>query len=178
VIWIWVFLASVLEEIIVPIPSTAIIASAAMISKPLDVFLQVVVPSAAGSTIGSIFLYSIGAVSAEAVKRLWGIDAAKYMSKIKTVPSLVALRAVPIIPFSAVSAAAGAARFPIPGYMLASFLGGMVRNSIIAFPVSAGIEAWKVAGLPWQAAAAIVVVMGIAAYMIAKKIMENGSFPL
>ena len=130
------FLYGIVEEIVVPIPSAAI-AVAGLLSDPYDIFFMVVVPSAFGSTMGSLALFLTGKFAGRKIpdnireNRFYKIVEKAGKDEV----SIVLLRSMPFVPFSVVSAVAGASDMKAESYLPATFLGAVVRNSILAFPV-------------------------------------------
>ncbi len=147
-----VFAAAVLEEFIPPIPSPIIILSAGflMVSGPVNfdsliaLTMMVVVPAAAGITIGSLLVYSVAYFAGKPVLVRWGRwlgfswdDVEKLQNKFPGHTfdewSLVIVRSIPLIPSVAISALCGVIRFPLRAYLVYSFLGSLVRAAILGF---------------------------------------------
>lgn len=148
-----VFLASIVEEIIAPIPSTMVIMGTSFIVLKgsmitpeafLSLFVNIVLPAALGVTIGSLFVYSIAYFAGKPFLERWGkyfgiswADIEKAENKFEKSNSdsivLFGVRAIPIIPSVAISAFCGFIRFSIKKYLLITFLGTLVRASILGF---------------------------------------------
>lgn len=147
-----VFCAAILEEIISPIPSAAILLLAGFLflgdltaHDPVfwtTFFGTVVLPASIGMAIGSLFVYGIFYYFGKPAIIRWG----KYFNitleqveKIeeKTKKSsfdeiiLVTLRAVPLVPVVPVTALYGIFRMPVLKYLLLTFLGAFIRCSIL-----------------------------------------------
>jgi len=147
-----VFAASVIEEVIAPIPSAfvGLAAGFLFVSGPLSLnalfqlFLTVVIPIAAGVTLGSLFVYFIAYYAGKPFLLRWGkwlgvnwSDVEKIQQKFSGTKfdewSLVIVRSIPIVPSVVVSAFCGLIRFPIREYIAYTFLGTLVRATILGF---------------------------------------------
>ncbi|MDP2836538.1 MAG: VTT domain-containing protein [Methanobacteriaceae archaeon] len=148
-----VFLASIIEEIIAPIPSTMVIMGASFIVLKgtmitpgafFSLFINVVLPAALGVTIGSLFVYAIAYFAGKPFLERWGKylgisweDIEKAENKFEKSNSdtivLFGVRAIPIIPSVAISAFCGFIRFNVKEYIIITFLGTLVRASILGF---------------------------------------------
>ena len=147
-----VFLASFIEEIIVPIPSTLILLGAGFLfldGIPFSfefvsvLLFVVVIPAALGMTLGSLFVYGIAyqfgkpaidrfgryiGISWEAIEKAEKRFARNSVDEI----SLIVLRAFPIIPIVAVSTVCGLVRFPPIKYLVLTLIGSFIRAFILA----------------------------------------------
>ncbi|MDO9044479.1 MAG: VTT domain-containing protein [Methanobacteriaceae archaeon] len=148
-----VFLASIIEEIIAPIPSTMVIMGTSFIVLKgtmitpgafFSLFINVVLPAALGVTIGSLFVYAIAYFAGKPFLERWGKylgisweDIEKAENKFEKSNSdtivLFGVRAIPIIPSVAISAFCGFIRFNVKEYIIITFLGTLVRASILGF---------------------------------------------
>jgi membrane protein DedA with SNARE-associated domain len=148
-----IFVASILEEVIVPIPSTLVQMGGGFIlmegfpvspSNLARLFFLVVLPATIGLTIGSLFAFFIGRYGAEPVLsrigRYIGISWSDIVSSAKTMEAkgnvfwiLVLVRSLPIMPAAVASAAAGLLQFRIIPYIVATFLGTIIRASVLGF---------------------------------------------
>lgn len=148
-----VFLGCFIEEVIAPIPSTLIILGSSFfimqgapisIESVFSLILYVAIPAAAGMTIGSLFLYAIGYYIGKPFITRWG----KYMgfswenveqTRDKFAESkndeitLFSLRAIPVVPSIAISTFCGIIRYGIKNYIAITFLGSIVRATILGF---------------------------------------------
>jgi membrane protein DedA with SNARE-associated domain len=147
-----VFIISVAEEVIAPIPSTLTIFTAGFFLIPasaplLEVIgiaiLKVALPAALGITLGSLFVYGLvywgGKPLVEKLGRWIGISwndiekSEKYFEKgWKDEMILLVLRATPLIPNSAISAFCGFIRYPLKNFIVITFLGTLLRAFIMA----------------------------------------------
>jgi len=147
-----VFVASVMEEIVAPIPSAMVIFASGflLVTGPLsletfiDLLLTVAIPAALGVTIGSLFAYGIAYYAGKPVLTKWGKwlgltwdDIERMHQKFSESKfdewSLFAIRALPIVPSVVISAFCGLVRFPIRSYLIISFVGLLVRTTILGF---------------------------------------------
>jgi membrane protein DedA with SNARE-associated domain len=148
-----VFLGSFIEEVIAPIPSTLIILGSSFfmmqgapisIGSIVSLILYVSIPAALGLTLGSLFLYAIGYYIGKPFITRWGKymgfsweDVEKTQQKFAESKNddiaLFSLRAIPIVPSIAISTFCGIIRYKIKNYILITFLGSIVRASILGF---------------------------------------------
>ena len=148
-----VFIASIIEEIIAPIPSTLVIMGTSFIVLKgvsispdafLMLFINIVLPVSLGVTIGSLFIYTIAYFAGKPFLERWGkflgvswVDIEKAEKKFENSRSdeiiLFIVRAVPIIPSVAISAFSGFIRFDLKKYIIITFLGTLVRAYILGF---------------------------------------------
>jgi membrane protein DedA with SNARE-associated domain len=147
-----VFLGVLIEQVIVPIPSPAIIMGAGFILIPADAswavaFLQasleIVIPGVIASAIGAIGMYYLGhyggKVFVDKFQRFLGFqwsdveDIGAHFSRRGEEISLFLLRAAPIVPLSLISLAAGVLKIPLGLFIVWSVLGTIVRCYLLAF---------------------------------------------
>ena len=158
-----VFLGSLLEEIIAPIPSTIVIIGSSffiMGADPLNLegfiklLLYVSIPASLGLTLGSLFLYIIGYYLGKPFILKWGKylglswEAVEKTNK-KFAESksddilLFSLRALPIVPSVVISTLCGFIRFNLKDYIIITFLGSLIRASALGFVGWQFIVAYK-----------------------------------
>lgn len=150
---IGVFLGSIIEEIIAPIPSTIIILGSSFfilegqsigLNSILNLIFNVSLPAALGMTIGSFFIYGLCYYIGKPFITKWGkyltirwedIEKTdeKFQEQTKDELILFGVRAIPIIPSVAISAFCGIIRYDLKKYILITFLGGITRASILGF---------------------------------------------
>ena len=151
---IWgVFAASLLEEIIVPIPSALIMLGAGFFfldKSPLSwaalgiLIMKVALPAAIGTTLGSLLIYGIAYYSGKPALERWGKYFAISWRDIENAQAffkkgwsdellLILVRTIPVIPGVAVSAFCGLVRLPLGEYMLFSILGTFCRAMLMGF---------------------------------------------
>ena len=147
-----VFVASVIEEIVAPIPSAVIIFASGflLVSGPvnmdsmLQLLVKVAIPAALGVTIGSLFAYFVAFFIGKPILVKWGKwfglswdDIEKLHQKFSKSSfdelSLFIVRAIPIVPSVVISAFCGLIRFPLRSYLIYSFAGLLVRTTILGF---------------------------------------------
>ncbi len=147
-----VFIASIIEEILAPIPSAAVIfASGFLLVKGpigfdtvLDLLVKVAIPAALGITLGSLMVYGIAYYAGKPILTKWGKwlglsweDVEKIQLKFSQTSfdeaSLFVIRAIPIVPSVVISAFCGLIRFPLRPYVLFSLLGLIVRAILLGF---------------------------------------------
>lgn len=147
-----VFIGVIIESIIVPIPSPLIIMGAGAIlidpaastlqSFPL-IFFKIVLPGSFASTLGAYLGYGVafwgGKPVIDRTQKFLGFNwedilamEQKYFSK-NSGPILFALRALPIVPLSLISAAAGALRMPVTPFTMWTFLGSIPRCLFLGY---------------------------------------------
>lgn len=145
------FLASFLEEVIAPIPSAVVQTTAGFLflegsvdTAWLVTFVFVIlIPIALGVALGSLFVYGIAYYAGKPALLKWGKwfgvsweDVEKVQERFSETVlddwGLFVLRSVPVIPSVAISAFCGLVRFSPKKYVLYTFLGTLVRTSILA----------------------------------------------
>lgn len=146
-----VFVAALIEEMVAPIPSTLIVFTAGLVmtkelvgmSAVIALLLKVVLPASVGMTLGSLFPYYIARIGEKVVIERFGkylridwstIEKIQAWTKKTSSDELIIFgtRAIPGIPTMAVSIIAGLARIPVAEYLLYTFLGCLIRTSILA----------------------------------------------
>ncbi len=147
-----VFVASFIEEVIAPIPSAIVLLASGFLflhGEPFSLvylsklFLIIVIPAGVGMALGSLFIYGIAYWSGKpAIVRFgnyFGIswsDVEKAESKFAKSTAdeiaIILLRALPVVPNTAVSALCGLIRFPILKYLLFSMIGLFLRALVLA----------------------------------------------
>lgn len=146
-----VFIGVIIESVIVPIPSPLIIMGAgAILIEPglgwngalAPILARVVLPGAVASTIGAFFAYGVaywgGKPMVDRFGRFLGFDWADIQEMERRVEKRVSLmifllRALPVVPLSLISAAAGAMRLPAASFSLWTFLGSLPRCLILGY---------------------------------------------
>jgi len=146
-----VFLGVIIESVIVPIPSPLIIMGAGvlLIEPGLGVAgafgpiaLKIVLPGAVASTIGAWFAYGIAYFGGKPViDRFAGFlgfgwdEVASFEKRLegRVGPMIVLLRALPVVPLSLISAAAGVLRLPGGPFSLWTFVGSVPRCFILGY---------------------------------------------
>jgi membrane protein DedA with SNARE-associated domain len=146
-----VFIGVIIESVIVPIPSPLIImgAGAILIEPGLSaggalgpILSKIVLPGSVASTLGAYFAYGIaywgGKPMIDRFARFlgfgWG-DVQQMERRIEGRVNLMVflLRALPIVPLSLISAAAGVLRLPATQFGLWTFLGSIPRCLLLGY---------------------------------------------
>jgi membrane protein DedA with SNARE-associated domain len=148
-----IFFASILEQIIAPIPSTAVIMGSSffiMGNSPVSffslekLFLYIALPVAFGVTIGALIIYGAVYELGKPFVDRWGkflglswADIEKTEEKYSKSNSLLLFLfitwAVPIFPSVVISAFCGFIKFDIKKYIYATFLGTLVKAFVLGF---------------------------------------------
>lgn len=147
-----IFLASIIEAIIVPIPSAAVLyASGFLFLSSLsglpfysNLLFVIAIPAAIGGTIGSYVIYGIGYFFGkpffERSGKWIGITwqeiedlRLKFSKGPRDEITLILLRSIPIIPAAALSALAGIIRMKPFNYGFSTLIGSIVRGLILAW---------------------------------------------
>lgn len=148
-----VFVGTVIEEIIAPIPSTLIIlGSSFFILNGLPITLEsigkllisIALPVGLGMTIGSSVIYILCYYIGKPFVTKWGKylglnweDIDKFNKKISNEKrdylTIYIARAIPVIPSVAISGFCGVVRYNWKKYLSLTFLGGITRASILGF---------------------------------------------
>ncbi len=150
---IGVFIGSIIEEIIAPIPSTLIILGSSFFilegqaittNSIANLIFNVSLPAALGMTIGSLFVYGLCYYIGKPFINRWGKYLAikwediqkteqKFEEQTKDEILLYGLRAIPVVPSVAISAFCGVIRYDLKKYIIITFLGGLTRATILGF---------------------------------------------
>jgi membrane protein DedA with SNARE-associated domain len=153
-----VFLATLLEEIIAPIPSPLVPLAAGFFLLPTDgSFLEIIwqalfiiaFPVASGITLGSLAVYGLGFWGGKPIieksKKWIGLswkDLEKTEQKLTRGKGdeimLFILRVLPVIPGVAISGFCGIARYPLKTFAIITFLGALMRAVVL------GVVGWYV----------------------------------
>lgn len=163
-----VFLASVIEEVVAPIPSALIMTMSGFIfvsgSFSIDTILallfKVALPAALGVTIGSYFVYFIARYGGKILIERWGKYIGLYWSDIEKLQSYFSgtkkddliiggARVLPFFPSVAISAFCGLIQMHPLKYFAISFIGVFFRGVIL------GIVGWQVGNVYAQYAVLI-----------------------
>lgn len=167
---VWGFFAGiVLEEIIVPLPSSLIMMAGGFFliqgqtfSQVLpEVFLKLVVPGALGVTLGSLFFYFLSFYGGEMVLKKIGPKfglpvretekiQAYFQKKRLDEIALLVLRALPIFPGIAVSIMAGLLKMPLVNFLIVSFIGSSLRVLAMGLLGWQAKEAYSVLALKFE----------------------------
>ena len=147
-----IFTASFIEEFFAPIPSGIVILSAGYglmdglpftFSNVLHLFVSASLPVACGLTLGSLIWYLLTFAYGEPFIKRFGkfvfvkwsdIERArhKYEKRHKSEIGLFILRAVPALPSIVINLTAGLLRVKFVPYVITTFLGTLIRATLIA----------------------------------------------
>ena len=145
-----VVLGVVIETIIVPLPSPLILMTAGYVLIPHGSLLSIVwaaiwisIIAGMAQTIGSYMLYYIGYYGGKPVivkfEKFHGVSwkdikkfQRKFSKKRKEEYTLFLLRALPIMPLSVISGVVGIMKMDFKKYTIATFLGVIPRNFVLA----------------------------------------------
>lgn len=147
-----VFLGSVIEEIVAPIPSTLVLLGSGFIflhGIPFSLhyvttlLFVVAVPAAVGMTVGSLVIYGIGYFSGKPVLDRFGKYLGVSWADVTTLQqrfsgtradevTLVVLRSLPLVPNTALNALCGLIRMPLLSYISLSAVGFFIRSLTLA----------------------------------------------
>ncbi len=142
-----VFLATILQEVIAPIPSSLIATMAGFFLLPQDlsmvsVFLPltflIAIPVGLGITIGALVIYSIGHIGGqpaiESTKKWTRLDWEKIEMWKKRIfvgyadeIVLLILRILPMVPGPGISAVCGVIRYPVGRFIIITFIGTTIK---------------------------------------------------
>ena len=148
-----VFLASIIEEIIAPIPSTLvilgtsfIILTGAVISPEtvFSLFINVVLPASLGVTLGSVLVYGLAYYLGKELIDRWGKYLGvswEYIEKVQDKFQegrsdkiiLFTFRALPVIPSIAINVFSGFIRYDLKKFIIITFLGMLLQAFILGF---------------------------------------------
>lgn len=148
-----VFVATLIEEIIAPIPSAAIIAGSAFFlfqNEPFslqlmaDMLFILAIPGALGMTVGSLLYYWIAYRFGKPTIERWGGYMGIGWGDIERVQKyftrgysdeliLFLLRTAPIVPSIAINLVGGLVRYRLLPFIVITFLGNVVHAYIVGF---------------------------------------------
>ncbi len=147
------FLGVIIEEVIVPIPSSLVLMGAGALLIPagipisdaaIQIIFTIVIPASFGTVVGSFFVYALGYYGGRAILKRFGKfldlsweEVERWSRKLgkgrKIWLSIALLRAVPVFPTSPVSFVAGTLRLDIKKYAIATFIGAIPRIFVLSF---------------------------------------------
>ncbi len=144
----FVFVASFIEEVFAPIPSMAVLLLTGSFASVQEYTLLALIPlafiAAFGKTIGAVIVYYISdRVGEVTIKKFGGAfnvshsDIKNFGSKITGTPRdyllLIVFRALPIVPSAVVSIGCGVMKIKLQLYIITTFIGTIVRDSIFLY---------------------------------------------
>lgn len=155
----FVFIASIVEEIIAPIPSPTVMvlagSAASLQSYGYMGLLLLICIGAVGKTIGALTVYSVAYHGEDFMVRHFGkffqvtpSDIERLSLKIGTglraYFMLTLFRALPIVPSVLVSVGGGVLKIPLRIFVVSAFVGTLVRDGLYLYAGYAGTEALSV----------------------------------
>jgi membrane protein DedA with SNARE-associated domain len=180
-----VFLASVIEEVVAPIPSALIMMAAGFlfVSGPVDtqsilnLIFYVALPAGIGVSLGSLVVFYMAWLGGRPVVEKFGKwlglswrDVEMFNYRLKNSKSdeimIVSARILPIVPSVAVSALCGFLRMGLRKYLVLTFTGMFVRGLIL------GAVGWQTGNLYHKYAESINRLEGIIFFSIAVIILS------
>jgi len=151
-----VFVASVIEEVLAPIPSAVImtlsgflfVAGPVSVKAILALIFKVAIPAALGVTIGSYVVYYVARLGGKLVIDKWGKYVGLYWTDIEKLQNKLegtrkdeliigGARVLPFIPSVAISAFCGILEMNVVKYFFITFVGVFFRGIIL------GILGWQ-----------------------------------
>jgi membrane protein DedA with SNARE-associated domain len=152
-----VFIASIAEEVIAPIPSALVMMTAGFlfVSGPIDLHniwrlvYYVGLPAGLGVAIGSLWIYGVAYWGGKTFLEKWGryiglhwADVEKMKSKLEEKKSdelaIISARILPVVPSVAISAFCGFMRMRFWKYITLTFIGMFLRGLVM------GAIGWQV----------------------------------
>lgn len=147
-----IFFATIIEEVVAPIPSPLVPLAGGFFLLPptlswgealIMVIPLVAIPVAVGLTLGSTLVYFVGYFGGKPIIDHWGKWLGTNWTEIKKAEEklakrkgdeliLFALRLLPLAPGVALSAFCGIIRYKFITFIVTTFLGSMVRASMLA----------------------------------------------
>lgn len=155
-----VFAASVIEEVIAPIPSALVMTMSGflLVTGPVSaetisaLIFKVAIPAALGVTIGSYAIYLVARLGGKFLIEKWGKYIGLYWADIEKLQSRLSgtrkdeliiggARILPIVPSVAISAFCGILEMNAIKYFVISFIGIFFRGIIL------GVLGWQVGNI-------------------------------
>jgi membrane protein DedA with SNARE-associated domain len=145
---IFVFVASFVEEVVAPVPSSAVLLMTGSFAAVQDRTLLELIPlaliAALGKTFGAILVYylsdTIGGAVVTRYGKFFGVTheaITAFGQKITGSPKdyllLIAFRALPIVPSAVVSIGCGLLKIPHKLFLVTTLIGTIIRDSIFLY---------------------------------------------
>jgi membrane protein DedA with SNARE-associated domain len=147
-----VFLLSLIEEVIAPIPSSVVLMAAGFFLLPtvgsmgtafVEGLWRVILPASAGLTLGALLVYSLTYVGGEPLIRAWGKRLGLSWERVERWRErltrghhdelvVFGLRAFPLVPNFLLSAVCGLMRYPTKSFFFLTLLGSIVRAFLMS----------------------------------------------
>ena len=151
----FVIIASFVEEVVAPIPSPTVMMAAGFVAEIQHRAVYALIPlailGAVGKTMGALVVYAISNVAEDFVMRKFGRffkvtheDVEKLGSKLgngaRDYFFLTTLRALPFVPSVLVSVGSGLLKIPLPLFIVSTFFGTIVRDSVYLYAGYVGTQ--------------------------------------
>ncbi len=155
---LFVFIASIVEEIIAPIPSPSVMMLSGSFAFLQDYVLWGLLPlallGALGKTIGGLVVYAISSRAENVIMntcgRFFGVtheDIARLGSKLqggaRDYVLLTFLRALPIVPSVIMSVGGGVLRVRLPLFIFSTFVGTIFRDGLYLYAGYTGVTFFR-----------------------------------
>jgi len=145
---LFAFFASMIEEVLPPIPVPSVITLVGMVAKmqeysPYDLHTLIII-GAVGKTLGALALYYIVDKLEDAFVIKYGAYFNIQEDKLKTLGKkingnardyiiLTLLRATPLVPSTLITIGCGLLQIPYKLFIISTFIGSLIRNSIYIY---------------------------------------------
>lgn len=152
---LFVFIGSLLEEVIAPIPSPAVMTTSGTLLStqgyPISYILVLAILSSIGKTIGSLLFYKLSDKAEDIVLGKFGKfiglshKSVEHLGKHfngshKDFFILLALRAFPIVPSTPISVLAGVIKLNLKSFTISTFIGNIIRGVFFLYLGFTGIN--------------------------------------
>jgi len=153
---LFVFLGSILEEIIAPIPSPFVMTTAGTLlsaqSFPVSYIFVIALIAALGKTLGCIIFYFLADKAEDVVIKRYGKYLGFSHTQVESIGKhfngtitddllIIFLRALPIMPSTPISLVAGFVKLNFRTFVQASLIGNYIRSIIFLFIGYEGLDA-------------------------------------
>jgi membrane protein DedA with SNARE-associated domain len=152
---LFVFVASFIEEVVAPIPSPTVMVLSGSVAAIQDYtifgLIVIAIIGAIGKTVGAIIVYFIADKAEDVVIGRFGAYfgvaredienlGKKLQGGLRDYTVLTVLRALPIMPSSIVSVGCGVLKIPLRLYIVATFIGTILRDGVYLLVGYLGID--------------------------------------
>ncbi|KKS06607.1 MAG: hypothetical protein A2418_00940 [Candidatus Brennerbacteria bacterium RIFOXYC1_FULL_41_11] len=187
------FVAVVIEEIIVPLPSSMImlaggffLISATSLNQAIpEILFKLTIPGTIGVTLGSLFFYFLSFYGRESiVKKIGPKFGFSYNESEKLKRffhesrwdefAVFLLRALPIFPGVAVSVIAGLIKMPLLSFFITGFFGSAIRVFIMGFLGWQAKEAYAILALKFENISNLIFIGFIFSVILVYVIIKKG----
>ncbi len=154
---VFVFVASIVEEVIAPIPSPTVMVLSGTFAQAQEYALMSLIPlaiiGAIGKTLGALTVYAISHKVEHIFVGKFGkffnvshSDIAAFGSKLtggmRDYVLLTFLRALPIMPSVVMSVGGGVLKIPLPLFIVSTFFGTIIRDGFYLYAGYVGAKAF------------------------------------